>query len=177
MIPVKDKIVFECLAPCVNSGDFPAKCEAGDFVDVEADIFHHGHDILAAVLLHRPPGSRRWREEPLRESGNDRWAGGFSVEALGLHEFALAAWVDEFASWRRATERKQAAGQDLASDLIEGAALANTICLRARGEDATILRAAAETADAAALLAANVADAAARWPDPAVRQRSEKIWT
>ena len=177
MIPVKDKIVFECLAPCVNSGDFPAKCETGDFVDVEADIFHHGHDILAAVLLHCPPGSRRWHEVPLRESGNDRWAGGFSVEALGLHEFALAAWVDEFASWRRATERKQAAGQDLASDLIEGAALANTICLRARGEDATILRAAAETADAAALLAANVADAAARWPDPAVRQRSEKIWT
>jgi len=170
-------IAFECLSPCVNDGAFPVKRELGDPVEVEADIFHHGHGILAAALLHRPAATRRWREVPMRELGNDRWAAEFPLESLGLHEFALAAWVDAFASWRRAAERKQAAGQDLSSDLLEGAALAAAIAARASGDDAALLRAAARSADAAALLAAETAAAAARWPDPKARQRSERNWT
>ncbi|MGH9481936.1 MAG: maltotransferase domain-containing protein, partial [Terriglobales bacterium] len=129
---------MECVCPCVDDGAFPVKRELGDRVRVAADIYQHGHAHLAAVLLHRclqgPAGP--WREAPLQPLGNDRWEGSFELDALGPHEFTLAAWPLVFASWRQDTERKRAAGQDIANDLIEGAALARQGAARAGAGDA-----------------------------------------
>ena len=33
--------------------------------------------------------------------GNDRWSGSFVPEQLGHHVYAIEAWTDEFATWRR----------------------------------------------------------------------------
>ena len=53
--------------------------------------------------------------------GNDAWTGRFVVETLGRHEYTVEAWVDRFASWQRGLARKVEAGQDVASELLEGA--------------------------------------------------------
>jgi starch synthase (maltosyl-transferring) len=109
-----------------------------------------GHDLLAAALLWRRAGEPDWREEPMTAVGNDRWEAAFVVEHLGRYEYTIEGWIDRFGSWRHELSKKFGAGQDVSSELLEGAALVNDAGQRARqGQgDREIL------ADAAAALAA-----------------------
>src|SRR5579883_2601543 len=119
-------IVIEAVAPAVDDGRFPVKREMGDLVVVNADIFKEGHDVLAARLLYRPvsgDGERKWQSAPMHPLGNDRWRGEMRLERVGDYEFTIEAWVEVFETWRRDTLRKRQAGQDITSDLAEGAAL------------------------------------------------------
>ncbi|MGH9467745.1 MAG: maltotransferase domain-containing protein [Terriglobales bacterium] len=178
-------IVMECIRPSVDGGAFAVKRTVGDSMEASADIYQHGHELLAAVLRVRAPGTKAWREIPMVALDNDRWRGEWVLDEVGTWEFGFAAWVDIFASWRQDTQRKQAAGQDIASDLVAGAALAQEAAARIpsgalHAADAALLRAAAagdaKAGDAQALLAAAVLDAARRWPDPAARQTTERTW-
>jgi starch synthase (maltosyl-transferring) len=177
------RFAFECASPGVDGGAFAVKCEIGERLGVAADIFQHGHDVLAAAVLWRPagrPDPAVWREAALAGPDNDRWSGAIELDALGDWEFTFAAWVEAFASWRRDTERKQAAGQDVASELIQGAALARAAGARAAAsganDDADRLRAAADAGTAAGLLAPECEAAARRWPDAGRRELAPRTW-
>jgi starch synthase (maltosyl-transferring) len=109
----------------LNCGRYPVKRSIGDSVDVWADVFCDGHDVLRAAIRYRQPGARRWCEAPMEPIGNDRWHGDFPVDALGRWQFTITAWIDRWASWRWEIDRKLEGGQkDLASELLEGAAIA-----------------------------------------------------
>jgi starch synthase (maltosyl-transferring) len=109
----------------LDCGRYPVKRTVGDEVDVWADVFSDGHDVLRAVVRYRPPGARRWGEAAMEPIGNDRWHGTFPVEALGRWQYTITAWIDRWASWRWEIDRKLEGGQkDLSSELFEGAALA-----------------------------------------------------
>jgi starch synthase (maltosyl-transferring) len=117
------RVIVENVRPQVDGGRFPIKRVTGEAVKVSADIFAEGHDVLAAVLLHRAAGDREWRQSPMTLLNNDDWRGSFTVEALGRYEYTVEAWVDRFASWRHEVSRKFEAGQDVSSELLEGAAI------------------------------------------------------
>ncbi|MGH3030230.1 MAG: alpha-1,4-glucan--maltose-1-phosphate maltosyltransferase [Gaiellaceae bacterium] len=118
------RIQIERVWPQLDCGRYPVKRTLGESVDVWADIFRDGHEVLRAAVRYRRAGARRWREAPMQEVESDRWTGGFEPDALGLWEFTVAAWTDRWASWRWEIERKVNAGQkDLAGALSEGAAL------------------------------------------------------
>jgi starch synthase (maltosyl-transferring) len=70
----------------------------------------------------------------------DRWAGRFVVRAPGRYEYTIESWVDTFASWRRDLGKKVEAGQDVASEILEGAAHVRSAAARARGDDCAWLR-------------------------------------
>ena len=91
--------------------------------------------MLAAVLRYRHAGDEPWREVPMSLVENDRWQGSFVVDALGRYEYTVDAWVDRFASWRRDLSKKVGAGQDVSSELLEGAALVSAAIER-RAPDA-----------------------------------------
>jgi hypothetical protein len=81
-------------------------------------------EVLGAALRYRPNGTRKWREAPMGDFGNDRWMGHLDVDAVGRWEFTVEAWVDRRASWRWEIRRKVEGGQsDLTSELAEGALL------------------------------------------------------
>ena len=121
----RTRIQIQRVWPMLDCGRYPAKRSLGDDVDVWADVFADGHDVLRAVIRYRPPGSRRWCEAPMEPIGNDRWHGSFRVDDLGRWQFAVTAWVDRWASWLWELRRKLEAGQkDLSSELVEGAVLA-----------------------------------------------------
>jgi len=133
-------------------------------VRVTADIFADGHDVLAAALLFRRAGDDAWRETRMEATGNDEWHARFTVEALGRYEYAVEAWIDRFASWRHEISKKFGAGQDVASELLEGAAIVQSR-VRSSGADgddewlaaqATVLRDAA--IDSGTRVAAALAD-------------------
>jgi starch synthase (maltosyl-transferring) len=109
----------------IDCGRYPAKRSVGDPVEVSADIFRDGHDILRAVVRYRSPGHDEWMEAPMlridAHVDGDRWAGGFIAATAGRWSYTIEAWTDPFASWRDELARKLAAGQeDLAGELSEG---------------------------------------------------------
>src|SRR5579871_4905591 len=81
------RIQIEDARPVVDGDRYRAKRCVGDLVEVSADVFRDGHEILRAVVRYRAPGERRWRASAMapvdRALGGDRWAGAFEVDALG----------------------------------------------------------------------------------------------
>jgi starch synthase (maltosyl-transferring) len=144
-----NRIRIEHPAPTVDDGRWPVKRTVGDTVDVGADIFRDGHEVLRAVVRYKAPGDRRWHESPLVavDAHHDgvRWEGAFTVEEPGLTQWTIQAWVDLFAGWRDELARKVDFGQpDLGGELSEGAVLLRAAAERASGEAARRLAAAAE---------------------------------
>lgn len=117
------RFFIEDVYPAVDGGRFAVKRVAGEAVDVWADIFRDGHDVAAAALIWRAIGDSVWRREPMRLVDNDRWRGRFVPPIAGRYCYAIEAWTDRFASWRRDFLLKQAAGVDLALERAEGRAL------------------------------------------------------
>src|SRR5207245_8177115 len=83
-------VVIEDVAPAVDGGRYPVKREVGAVLEVSADIFKDGHDVLVAYLKYRR-ADERWRETPMRHVDNDRWAGAFRLEATGRYHYTIEA--------------------------------------------------------------------------------------
>jgi starch synthase (maltosyl-transferring) len=114
--------------PLIDCGRFPVKRTTGDVVEVSADIWRDGHDLLRAELKFRGPGARDWSRSEMRRvdahEDGDRWAGSFPVTEIGRWQYTIEAWTDVFATWRDELARKVQGGQEeLASELLEGALL------------------------------------------------------
>jgi starch synthase (maltosyl-transferring) len=143
-VQLPSRVVIESVQPEVDGGRFPIKRTVAEEVVVTADIHADGHDVLAAVLRYRAADDAEWQEVSMEEEGNDRWAGRFTVSRMGRYEYTVQAWVDRFASWRKDLSKKVEAGQDVASDLLEGAEFIRQTGRRTRGADADWLRERAE---------------------------------
>ncbi|MBA4035492.1 MAG: alpha-1,4-glucan--maltose-1-phosphate maltosyltransferase [Bradyrhizobium sp.] len=114
---------IEDVFPSIDGGRFPVKRIIGEPVEVWADIYRDGHEVIAAALVWRREVDREWRREPMTMDSNDRWSGTFVPDAPGRYVYAIEAWTDEFATWRHGFELKQKAGADQEVDAIEGAGL------------------------------------------------------
>jgi starch synthase (maltosyl-transferring) len=129
------RIVIQDVWPQVDCGRWPPKRSLGDTVEVWADVFRDGHEVLRAAVRYKRPSARRYQETPMEHVSADRWNGSFVVDELGRWCFTVESWVDRFASWRRELSRKAEAGQvDFSSELLEGAALLDDLVGRLRGE-------------------------------------------
>ena len=135
------RVVIERLQPEIDGGRFPIKRTVGESVAVTADVFADGHDVLAGVLKYRRtgrPGSAqetsqepaRWTEIPLKPLDNDAWTATFTVEELGTYEYTIEAWIDRFGSWLKGLIAKADAGQEVSSELLEGAELVQAAARR-----------------------------------------------
>jgi starch synthase (maltosyl-transferring) len=137
------RVVIEHIRPEVDGGRFAIKRTPGEFVDVRADIFADGHDVVAAVLRDghvdaagsagSAVAGASWRETPMAlvAPGTDEWSARFHVDQVGWHEYAIVAWVDRFRTWRRELEIKAAARQDVSLELLEGALIVREAAARA----------------------------------------------
>jgi starch synthase (maltosyl-transferring) len=119
------RVVIERVQPEIDDGRFAIKRTLVETVEVTADIFADGHDLVAGVLKYRITTGLQedWLEVPLVARGNDSWTASFRVTELGEYQYTLEAWVDRFGTWLRDLNAKLAAGQDVLSELLEGADL------------------------------------------------------
>jgi len=144
------RVMIENLSPQVDGGRFAAKRIIDEPVTVEADIFTDGHDKVMAAVRFRKAGDAEWQYRYMRPLINDRWRGEFTPESLGRYEFSVIAWIDHIGTWQRDLARKREAGQDVAVDLLRGAALADELAMRVpEAERAAVIdlsRALADTA-------------------------------
>jgi starch synthase (maltosyl-transferring) len=140
MNPVTPRVVIEGVDPEIDGGLFPIKRTVGEEVEIRADAYADGHDALAVVLRYRQGGSPDWTETSMTALGNDRWKARFRVLELGRYEYTLQAWIDRFATWRKELSKKAEAGQDVASELLEGAELLTRTARQASAADAHWIR-------------------------------------
>ena len=136
MIPDIDTMVIQNVTPRVDGGRYPVKGVVGDALEVEADIFTHGHEVLRAVLLWREKGAEQWQESEMTlvDAGRDRWRGAFTLERNGTYEYSVQAWRDEFLSWGGDLRKKHGASLDVTSELQEGRLLVESTLPRVSEE-------------------------------------------
>jgi starch synthase (maltosyl-transferring) len=154
---LKRTVVIENVAPVVDGGRYPLKREVGDVLEVSADIFKDGHDVLVAFLLHRRLDEQGWRETRMRHVDNDRWAGAFTLADNARYVYTLEALADPFRSWLVDLGKRVDAGQDVASELKEGLELVQAATRRARGAARAALQTHARRLEAAPAQAEAVA--------------------
>lgn len=176
------RILIEDVYPELDCGRYPVKRIVGDRLDVWADIFRDGHDVIAASVLYRAERSDNWFEAPMRFFDNDRWVGSVPLTENERYRYTIEAWTDVFASWRADAIKKRDAGQSIALELQEGRALVAATAPRVRGEDERLLRslfadhdARDDAARARLLLSRLLAGVMARWQErkSATRYRRE----
>ena len=159
------RIYIEDVYPLVDAGRFPVKRIAGEAVEVWADIFRDGHAVLAAELLWRPEAANKWSRVPMLARPNDRWSANFAPPKPGRYVYAIEAWTDEFATWRRDFIAKREAGMDLALEIAEGHNILMSLKARNAAQSRLIrevCRATAGTADPEMLLSDELAAAASK---------------
>ena len=159
------RVIVEHVRPEIDGGRFPIKRTPGERVVVAAAIHADGHDAIAASLWYRTvehhsagaaaESSRPfdttagWQEVTMVPLGNDEWTAAFTVgSGRGGAEYTIEAWVDTFASWRKGLVAKVQAGQDVSSELLEGAALLRDAASRSPRADLLLDRAALLASDA-----------------------------
>ncbi|MBV9545708.1 MAG: DUF3416 domain-containing protein, partial [Chloroflexi bacterium] len=181
-------IVIENVTPEIDGGHWPAKRVVGDSVEVQADIFKEGHELLTARVLYRAVEQRDWSEAPMQQALNDRWSGRFSVDRNTRYLYTVQAFTDVYGSWRADLQKRLAAQQDPASELLEGLKLVEQAAERADADDAGRLqgyvdrwRAALDQGESGKreavelAISADLGDIMDRWPDraDATRYRRE----
>jgi starch synthase (maltosyl-transferring) len=114
------RIYIEDIFPAVDAGRFAVKRVVGEPVEVWADIFRDGHAVLAADLLWRAESAVKWSRVGMRPYANDRWTAAFTPPSPGRYLYAIEAWTDAFATWRRDFLAKRQAGLDVALEALEG---------------------------------------------------------
>ncbi len=124
------RIYIEDVYPVVDAGRFPVKRVVGEEMDVWADIVRDGHAVLAAELLWRREGAEKWSRVPMALHQNDRWTASFAPTVVGRYVYAIEAWTDAFATWRRDFLAKRAAGMDVALEIEEGRRLLTELKFR-----------------------------------------------
>lgn len=135
------QILIEHISPEIDCGRYPAKRVVGDKVEVTADIFRDGHDLIAAALQYRQlsnqvEGNTEWQEVPMLKVENDRWAGTFQVIALGTYAYRIQAWNDRFGTWQHDMEKRVQAAQVADSDVQEGLILVKKAANRMPAKEA-----------------------------------------
>ncbi|MBV9080885.1 MAG: alpha-1,4-glucan--maltose-1-phosphate maltosyltransferase [Elusimicrobia bacterium] len=144
LLPLGRHVIIESVTPSVDGGRYPAKRVVGDRVVVEADIFRDGHDVIRAVVLWKKKGAAAFAEAPMAFFDNDRWRGEFVVSENADYVFTVQAWTDPFATWLADFKKRVDAGQDVASESLEGVALLDRAALRARSDGGGMIQKAAQ---------------------------------
>jgi starch synthase (maltosyl-transferring) len=126
------RVVVENVRPEIDGGRFPIKRVPGERVEVSADIFADGHDLLSARLLYRSESEADWAFAPMRELVNDAWTGEFRIVKQERHFYTIQAWPDAFKSWVRDLAKRRDAGQDLALEFLVGIELIAQAASRAK---------------------------------------------
>ncbi len=166
------RVWIEEIKPRIDCGRFPIKKTVGEKVEVSAYIFSDGHDLLQAVLQFRH-AEGEWAELPMSCLTDDLWYAEFKADALGTFQYTVRGWIDYFATWQRDLLKKFKAGQNVESELLEGAAMIEAAAARALSFDiewlntiAVLLRTLQSPEDLVArATAADVSAIMSRYPD------------
>lgn len=135
--------MIDAVRPQVACGSYPAKRKLGDTVEVSADIFTHGTELLAAELQYKVKGTGKWERIQMRQGQNDRWSASFPAENNATYEFTIEAWTDKYSTWLENLKKWHQAGEDTSQDVKTGIRMIKGMASSAGREKQKILALAA----------------------------------
>jgi starch synthase (maltosyl-transferring) len=115
------RIIIENVSPQLDGGAYPIKRICNQKVNVTADVFSDGHDILECCVKFKHEKDKKWQEVRMIPAENDSWNAEFTVEKQGFYTYFVEGWVDNALNWQHGTERKIHDNQHVKSELLEGA--------------------------------------------------------
>jgi len=121
------RIVIENLSPQIDCGAYFIKRIVGQTINVSADVFSDGHDIIECCVKFKHEADENWQEVRMVPRENEQWTATFKVEKQGLYSYFVEGWVDYALNWQHGTERKIQDNQYVKSELLEGAEYVNSI--------------------------------------------------
>jgi starch synthase (maltosyl-transferring) len=121
------RIVIENLSPQIDCGAYFIKRIVGQTINVSADVFSDGHDIIECCVKFKHESDENWQEVRMVPRENEQWTATFKVEKQGLYSYFVEGWVDYALNWQHGTERKIQDNQYVKSELLEGAEYVNSI--------------------------------------------------
>jgi starch synthase (maltosyl-transferring) len=131
------RAVIDHVTPAIGGGQFPVKRPEGEPFRVTAHVIADGHDHLDVVLAWRKLGARKWQEVPMKDLGNDEFAGSFQPGVIGFYEYRIISWADAFRNWHVGFIKKSDAGDPkIGVELDIGAGLVAKAAERASGATA-----------------------------------------
>ena len=179
----RSRVIIENITPEIDGGTFAAKRVCGERVDVEADIFADGQEVISGRLLFRSEAEEEWHERPLRFVVNDRWRATFPVEEIGRYQYTLVAWIDRFKSWRRDLQKKAEVNEHSELDFLTGALLIEETAERSSARDKNELTKVVEllrdkdsnlSSKLAAAMSDDLLQLVERYPDRSAETRYDK---
>ena len=94
------RVVIEGVTPEIDGGRFAVKRVPGEEIQVEADIFADGHDVLSAVMLHRHQSEKKLTEVRMVPLVNDMrenvTAFGSEIREISVKLAEIATKTDKF---------------------------------------------------------------------------------
>lgn len=115
------RIVIENVLPQLDCGLNPIKRIVNQNINVTADIFSDGHDVIECCVKFKHEDDNKWQEVRMKPSVNDEWNAEFKVEKQGFYTYFVEGWVDYALNWQHGTLRKIQDNQYVKSELLEGA--------------------------------------------------------
>lgn len=115
------RIVIENINPQLDCGVNPIKRIVNQNVNVNADVFSDGHDVIQCCVKFKHEKDKNWQEVRMNPVGNENWNASFKVEKQGFYTYFVEGWVDYALNWQHGTHRKIQDNQYVKSELLEGA--------------------------------------------------------
>jgi len=113
------RITIEHIYPEIDGGRYPIKRVAGDRLEIWADIFRDGHEVLGAALLLRREADAAWTASPMHLHENDRWVGAATLPSNARYLYCIESWVDLYAAAAERLMKNYDAGQDAIREIEE----------------------------------------------------------
>jgi len=129
------RIVIENVTPQLDGGAFYIKRIIGQSIEVKANVFSDGHDVVACAVKFKHQSDKKWQEVRMTEIGNDEWVAQFEVSQQGFYSYFVEGWVDYALNWQHGTERKIQDNQHVKSELLEGAEYCQAILKEANATE------------------------------------------
>ena len=114
------RVVIENVLPQLDNGQFFIKRIVGQIVNVTADVFSDGHDVMEAVVQFKHEKDKKWNEVRMNQNPNDAFDATFKVEKQGYYSYFVESWIDYALNWQYGIGKKIADNQNVKSELLEG---------------------------------------------------------
>ena len=133
------RVVIDAVYPQINCGEHFIKRVVNEIVNIDANIFGDGHDVIAASVRYKHEKAKSWSEVRLQHIVNDEWKASFQVLKQGFYTYKVEAWVDYALNWQHGTERKIEDGQHIKSELLEGVTYIKPLLNKVTKSDTTTM--------------------------------------
>lgn len=114
------RTVVRDVYPTIDGGRYFIKRVVNEEVNVWANVFADGHDIVCAAVQFKHESEKTWSENRAEPIGNDRWHAKFTVTKQGYYDYRFIGWTDYALYWQYGIAKKADAGVDISVELLEG---------------------------------------------------------